>query len=316
MSFTKLPLEIKSLIWGLSLPEDKPEVCILWPLYLEYPEEPQEPYLVDGSFPVLMHLCRESRQFVLLPPARYRDLAPKFRYSPQADCRVPYRHFRPDLDLLYVNCYNYEMVIEEAATNHAVFDKTRHLAVEATLWSNSQRWFPTLVFKYLQSIETVSIVFPSSESDKYQLQRCAFQAPSRRCRLAKLDKPEDAFGEVNIKPLPKKVSFRQFIDGFWEGIKEHALPQWFEVASQLEDEEGDWWHGDAWNPETEEFKDIPHEAYIFEQFKRGEDGAELWEVVCQQRLLPVRWEPGRVHRPHNPEEWRVNDGDEYQPHRL
>ncbi|KAK1978502.1 hypothetical protein LZ30DRAFT_598993, partial [Colletotrichum cereale] len=60
--FGELPPEIRALIWLLALPEDEPEVCIVQPAC----NTPQS-LIVYTAFPVLMHVCHESRQFVQNP---------------------------------------------------------------------------------------------------------------------------------------------------------------------------------------------------------------------------------------------------------
>lgn len=69
-NFSNLPFEIRQSIWLFILPVDTPEVCLMWPvnLYQRYegPESalPSEPFVVDTAFPVLIHVCRESRAIV------------------------------------------------------------------------------------------------------------------------------------------------------------------------------------------------------------------------------------------------------------
>ena len=326
MSLLTMPAEIKALIWAFSLPEDEPEVCIAWPSFLDHDQQPQEPYLVDISFPVLMHICHETRQFILSPPTQYQHLMPSFRFSQNAGCRVPYRHFRPESDKFYIGFWQYEQMFQFWAFNRDILSQALHLAVDMSLWGSSHLWFPKLVFKYMQNIQTVSIVAPSSDASRYDFQTSSFQVPSRRCRVVKIERPNEVMGtmakahNVNqglLRPPEYswrqcEMSLREFVDHHWMSLGQHAEVQWHHVSN----DDGvygarNWYRGDAWNQETESFHGVAHDPFVFKQFKRGHDSEEMWEEVCQDRVFPDDYEPRRVEMRHDPTQWRVNDDELY-----
>jgi hypothetical protein len=81
---------------------------------------------------------------------------------------------------------------------------------------------------------------------------------------------------------------------------------------------GKWFVGSAWDKEQEKFC-LQYEAAAFVQYKRTED-SEAWVEACEDRLL-VYGQDGKQQQPPIvnpgqlgliPEEWRVNDEDDYQ----
>jgi hypothetical protein len=66
MSFNTLPTELRHAILDFALPDDEPEVCLIWSMDKRYSEPTDDrfvrdmpgPLLVDTAFPVLMHVCR------------------------------------------------------------------------------------------------------------------------------------------------------------------------------------------------------------------------------------------------------------------
>ena len=100
--FCHFPGELQLAIWEFAaiqpdIPE--PEVCLAWPLNIEYdsrpPEDPVLPFTVDTAWPGVAHACRASREAFL---ASSRAV----RYSPAAGFAVPYRRFIPAIDTLYL----------------------------------------------------------------------------------------------------------------------------------------------------------------------------------------------------------------------
>ncbi|KAK8031928.1 hypothetical protein PG990_001662 [Apiospora arundinis] len=92
-SFMNLPKELRDEIWQYAMPEgDVPEL-----LFYGGPEDDEAdggpPIMVNTGYPVLMHVCAESR--ALAQRATY------FQYSRNADMKIPMRRFRPDLDVQY-----------------------------------------------------------------------------------------------------------------------------------------------------------------------------------------------------------------------
>lgn len=87
--FSDLPLELRQTIWKLRLPEeDESEVCVV---------TDQSRDTVYTAFPLLMHVCQESRHFV----QNSKVSGVEFCFSQEAECYVPVRKFRPELDMVY-----------------------------------------------------------------------------------------------------------------------------------------------------------------------------------------------------------------------
>ncbi|KAJ4158471.1 uncharacterized protein LMH87_008995 [Akanthomyces muscarius] len=106
--FSDLPIEVRLTIWLLIIPDDEEGVCLIWPGHspgsvgegqppLAY--LPVLPLTVDTGFPLAMHICRESRAVALNPKAG----GVRLRASHVARCMTPFRCFRPELDVLYLD---------------------------------------------------------------------------------------------------------------------------------------------------------------------------------------------------------------------
>ncbi|KAF9885247.1 hypothetical protein FE257_000607 [Aspergillus nanangensis] len=314
MPLQSLPFEIRSMIWGYSLPQDVPEVCIGWPTYLKGDQQLQEPYLVDTAFPVLMHICRETRQFVLSPPPKSSHFAPRFRFSKEAGCKVPYRHFRPELDKFYITNGQYDHMFQIYEFNHEIMHQCVHLAIEMAIWSASSYWFNDFVFKHMQNIKTISIVFPSSDSDRYTFDNNVFQPPTRRCRLVEIKQPKKVMGTALMpssstrgRLSPGHPSFQDWVEFRWQGAAEQADITWVHIYRE------GIYHGSAWDRESQSFVGVIRAAFTFRQFKRGNQGEETWDEVCRDRLHPQDYEPERVEMTRDPTEWRVNDDEAWPP---
>lgn len=302
------------MIWGLSLPEDEPEVCISWPTYIDGYQQLQEPYLVDVAFPVLMHICRETRQFALAPPTEHSHLSPRFRFSKEADCRVPYRHFRPELDTIYITSWHYDQVLRMYEFNHQIIRQSVHLAVEMCVWGMSSYWFLDFVFKHMQNIKTISVVFPSSESDRYNFDNDIFQPPTRRCRLVDIrQSPDEVTGAARMpsstpgRLSPTVASVRDWTDLRWQAVVERADIGWAHAEGE------EIYEGNAWDRESQSFVGVTYAPFVFVQFKRSDKGEETWEEVCRDMVRPEGYEPEPVEMSRDPTEWRVNDDEVWPP---
>lgn len=316
MPFTSLPVEVKQAIWKLALPEDKSEVCIIWPLNQIGFDQVALPLVVDTCFPVLMHVCSEWRGFVLESSlSRIR-----FRASHQAGCQTPYRPFRGDMDILYACATNFEKAVQclgidyEPGVGLAVLKQVRHLAVDWNLWKRAAFWLPELVFRGSPDLEKVSVVFPSSRKGMWM----SFQAPARRCRLQRVENPDDLKSEREARP-EEMVSVQWQVDYGREHAEDEAPFTWQNEMDchemDFNEHRTDWFKGSAWNKEVEAFC-LEYEAVAFVQYQRLEEGSENWAEACEERLLD-RGQDGRWQEPpipdqrRDPEEWRVNDDDDY-----
>ncbi len=332
MSFNDLPLEIKQTIWRFALHAavDEPEICIVWPLKAGCNAPISKPLLVDTAFPVLMHVCGQWRNFVL--SSSQRPSSPvKFRFSRQADCQVPYRHFRASTDILYLSAMNQEEATRvhdmelhmewETGVPKAALAPVRHLAVEWPLWLNAGNWLPALVYRVCPNLEKVSVVFSSS---RMAILGC-FRAPAKRCKLRRVEGADKLlvapdWDPEKLEPLQSKV------DNGVEHLHFEAMFKW-EVDLQIheldmDEPDGEWFVGSAWDKKQQKFC-LEYEAATFVQYKRSEIGGETWFEACEDRLIeweecfdnPNRRCPSPTQLAINPEEWRVNDEEGY-PFRL
>ncbi|KAL2202627.1 hypothetical protein CC79DRAFT_1372792 [Sarocladium strictum] len=280
MPLQSLPVEIKSMIWGYALPNDVSEVCIRWPSYLEGGQRLQEPYLVDIAFPVLMHICLETRQFLLSPPASYSHLVPRFRFSKNAGCKVPYRFFRPELDVIYLSNWQYDNI----KTLSIVFPGSESRLVNFdrdTFQSPGRR----CQLKKIEKPETIK--------------GTAMMPPTKTTLLTTACSRGRLF--------PGLASIKDWIELRWEAAAERADIAWAHAYGE------EIYHGSAWDRDSQSFAGITCTAYTFEQFKRGEKGQETWEEVCSERMHHTGYEPARVEMTRDPTEWRVNDEEPWPP---
>ncbi len=205
MAFYKLPIEIRHMIWLLSIPDDEPEVCLLWPVVLHERHGPNalqftQPLLVDTGFPVALHVCHESR--ALLQTEALSGL--HFRASSAAGCPVPYREFQPALDTLYWGGENMEAMARDLDRMRAtiaampVLARVQSLAMELTwglhppddLSENRALHFPVM--------RTISLVLPDSTSSMTSRARMGFRQPARRCKLRRIT--ADAGAKIMVCP--------------------------------------------------------------------------------------------------------------------
>ena len=327
MSFDNFPLEIKQAIWQLALHAagNEPEVCIIWPLKSGSRFPISNPLLVDTAFPVLMHVCGQWRDFVL--SSFQRPSSPvKFRFSHQANCQVPYRHFRASTDVLYASAMNYEWAIhiydmEARAETGVPWDTlaaVRHLAVDWPLWLGPGNWLPQLVFRACHNLEKVSVVFPSSRRGMWS----CFKAPARRCKLRRVEGADNLVAP-KLPNSEEIVSYQWQIDDGVEHLQQEGPGMWYNDLHihefDMGEPGGEWFVGSAWDKERYRFC-LEYEAAAFVQYKRSENGGETWVEACEDRLLeweecwrnPHGYTPSPAQLAMNPEERRVNDEDGYQ----
>lgn len=133
--FGELPGEIRNMIWERSMPDDKPEVHHMWPMF---PFNEGGWPMVDIAWPAMMHTCREARQ-ICAPQLRMRNLQqlPPPAYSLNSRPRllpaeVPCRPFRTDLDVLHLGSNLHSTYLNEQwRSGYAAFVRTvRHLSVD------------------------------------------------------------------------------------------------------------------------------------------------------------------------------------------
>ncbi|KAI0127569.1 hypothetical protein BJ170DRAFT_378831 [Xylariales sp. AK1849] len=185
--FSKLPLELKAMIWRPVMPDNVSEVAMLTGS-LPVDDGPAAHVVIYTAYPVLMHVCREWRAYAISQTV--------FRYSQLAGMDVPSRPFRPDIDVLYLSVGDFPpswLNGEEHAP------AVRHVATEPHLFlSYGVRTIP--LFTYFKHLETISVVLPSSSG--HHLLTDTSPVPTRRCRLRHIN--TSAMGDIaqlSIAPM-------------------------------------------------------------------------------------------------------------------
>lgn len=316
MAFNRAPREVKEAIWKFTLPDDEPEVCIMWPLRSQGFSQIIGPFLVDTAFPVLMHVCREWRAFTLPPPSGVR-----FRRSRLTGCQVPYRHYRPEMDALFVSAANAMFTLQAmakdsrrgdvaaAVPNPGFWLTLRHLAVEPPVFGEAHEWLPELVFRYSPDLRKVSVVFPSLRKPRWEF----LHPPSRRCKLRRIDEAGDGEKKSN------NVSIQEHARTTLLWLGRVLSSKWRDdLRARQEHSHEDLagiYEGTAWY-RNEEKPCLVYEAASFVQFRRLGDGLKLWEEGCEDRTRAALKDGGRELNSHgnshrNPEIWRVNDDAEF-----
>ncbi|KAI0131393.1 hypothetical protein F4814DRAFT_405854 [Daldinia grandis] len=127
------------MIWSFSLPPDTQEVCLL---------EKDDDGIIDTSpiiwtkFPVIMHVCQEARNVA--------KLYLQFRYVEEAQCALPCRNFRPDLDT-YV-------LTPKAPLSSEIAAELRYAALNAQPNSYRQVMFLNAL-PHLKNLETLYLMY-------------------------------------------------------------------------------------------------------------------------------------------------------------
>ncbi|KAJ3477083.1 hypothetical protein NLG97_g8936 [Lecanicillium saksenae] len=191
MGSSSLPKEIREAIWLLSIPEEEPEVCLLWPVVLHERYEGQrgvqatQPLLVDTAWPVAMHVCSDSRS--VMHNQKLSGLL--FRDSSSAGCLVPYRAFRPELDTLYWGGESFEAMmtgpgaISRTVAAMPVLASIQSLALELRWACNEPSVLLSSRPRYFPALRTIAVVLPSSKGSAVVDHRMGFRQPARRCKL-------------------------------------------------------------------------------------------------------------------------------------
>ncbi|KAI1872386.1 uncharacterized protein JN550_004105 [Neoarthrinium moseri] len=181
-----LPCELRAMIWNRVEQEDIQEVCIL--LADHDQRRVLAPLTVDTAFPVLMHVCRESRASAA---ARTR-----FRFSPAARIRTPFRRFRPELDILCVPGMDallygraapppgqslHQEAEDEGGEDSPPLPLVRHLALG--FWTQPMAAFVLVTFPRLRSL---SLVLRRPDGQPMRA-GTGLGIPVRRCQLRRVE---------------------------------------------------------------------------------------------------------------------------------
>lgn len=200
--FPTLPAEIRNYIWRCSVPDDEPEECLVWPanMYIRFesscPIRYDHAFVVDTAFPVALHVCRESRAAVLTNPRL------RFRESPAACCRVPFRAIRPEFDTMYWGAENLETC---AAVQHEipVMEDVQTLAVKVQWGFRLSHNLLASMTACMLFLRTLSLVLADA-TDKTG-PRTSFKQPARRCKLRRIPPVEADTILIDLRRLQEDV---------------------------------------------------------------------------------------------------------------
>ena len=323
--FCHFPGELQLAIWEFAaiqpdIPE--PEVCLAWPLNIEYdsrpPEDPVLPFTVDTAWPGVAHACRASREAFL---ASSRAV----RYSPAAGFAVPYRRFIPAIDTLYLGQAQISAVLRflSRPENLHIARDLHHLAVELSTSGSTLLVIGRQLREGLACpcIRTLSIVVPGTMDSPSHKLHVPFLPPERRCRLR--DIPNETLNDIKIIASGKglMMSLQEHLDRRWgtvhRWVRDHPLGP--VVRHSAVDEWADH-EGTAWSTENGWCVGLELKAQTFVEY-RSINNQEQWVEVCQDRLLGEEaWPPPRPRRiaaadRKNPEKYRVLDDDSRMPSR-
>ncbi|KAI1379593.1 hypothetical protein F4677DRAFT_337507 [Hypoxylon crocopeplum] len=326
--FSSLPEHVRARIWKFSLPEDTPEVCIPWPLE----EDPArfafgqvlvnppavawtkllEPLLVDTPFPVAMHVSRESRHTA--------KCNTRFRYSLVAGCPVPFRAFRPDFDILYINiCRPITDDDDSVYPKWGRYPKgTRHIALDL----HSMRSGKHLHHLTSLAIETISCVLTDTDAPIMDVAH-RFRPPTRRCRLREFD-VSDYSQDIWVNPTLMwrggEKGVRRYLDEVGRSLNK-------EYVENVMDKAGNFCNyipevmKEKWDAKKKKIK-IEFFAKTFEEYRGGQWVPNSSHAVCFDYQYPITpWANGLIQRTppyrvteaekltplRDPEKFRVND---------
>lgn len=324
--FGDLPYELRLQIWVLTIPEDEEEVCLCWPgdlpgytaLLGPLNDIPVLPLTVDTGFPVAMHICRESRAIA----QNTRLSGTRFRPSHVARCMTPFRRFRPELDVLYLDqdsVWHLNLFTAPDETRYVgaqprekkrfedfmdVLRGVKRLAVAADLMLNNDVLYTVYMFlwEHIETPEHFSVVIPSSSplAAKHMHGMGSFTPPGRRCRLVACPLTENGGA---LMPYPRQ--------------RNEVVPA-CEVAAKVRQELRRMSDDEGPEQQMLERQMLEHMGVhlrVFTEYQR--DGS--WQEVCANRMyhqtvysFSRRFVP--LERRPNPELVRVHDADvEFAP---
>ncbi|KAI1381610.1 hypothetical protein F4677DRAFT_403607 [Hypoxylon crocopeplum] len=176
--FGSLPPELRDMIWDFALPDDIPELYMRPPQPTSTSKAPGEsaPLTVCTGFPALMHACREARE---LATSRIR-----LRYSLPAQCEIPYRALRPELDIVQISYSGVAALLWlPDFWKGGIATQLQHVAVEAnTLTSYMQAQLADSL-QYLRNLRTLHVIFMSTTAPLQIGEELIPRHPSGRCTL-------------------------------------------------------------------------------------------------------------------------------------
>jgi hypothetical protein len=267
--FGALPLELRQMIWHLALPDDEPEVFVIQAAHIDQKVQsaPPEPKTVDTAFPVLMHTCHESRAYV------QNHSGIRFHFSAEADCEVPYRPFRPELDTVF---WDEDRVYHlwgsfYTADHDRWLSQVRHLAIPSASTYVGQH-MTECIFGHCPVLQSLSVVF--ADSTDYNRLQARFDEPGRRRKLRHIELDHAKRMKFVFDPwhadLHHRITLYDFLVLFCDELNHHG--------GNTDDTHE---NCGGWRIQRHSSEGRLCFAQTFVQWRRGE-----WAEVCAQKRLP------------------------------
>lgn len=189
--FLLLPKEIRDMVCKRTLPthdEVEPEICFLDRGNSEYVRsegngrEARLKLTVYTAFPVLMHVCLESR--ALVQNSVISGI--QFRPGPIGyNLQVPFRQFRPEIDTLY--CISRPSLIFSRLTeNHHIMKNVRSLAVPLDVYYLHRNTLVCDILEVFLNLENFGVVWLQP-----RLRMSDGESPQRWCNLGPFNLGEE-----------------------------------------------------------------------------------------------------------------------------
>lgn len=196
--FKSLPPELRDMIWDFALPDDIPELYMR-PHQSSSPLKalaPPGPLLVQTAYPVLMHVCRESRELTL---SRIHLQTSK------ADHRaIAHRVFRPDLDIIQLSYSGIAPTLWFPEVWRATLaPQIQQVALEANTLTAYMRYQLAEALQYLTSLQTLHVIFMSTAEPLQIGEELIPRRPTGRCALRPFTPTQEKLKFTVGSPEPK-----------------------------------------------------------------------------------------------------------------
>ncbi|KAI8949714.1 hypothetical protein F4801DRAFT_590881 [Xylaria longipes] len=174
--FNSLPPELRQIIWSMFMDslEEKSELLIHEPSDFIRPSNLLAPTVYTG-FSALFHVNVEARS---IAQARMN-----FTDCPSAQCMVPVRPFRPELDVLYIpwEAWRSFFLLKEFHYGDVWLSQLQHVAVDICLSTNLAAFFRQA--RHIPSVRTLRFVVPSEHNLFNPSSMIILPTPIPRCAV-------------------------------------------------------------------------------------------------------------------------------------
>ncbi|KAI1418865.1 hypothetical protein F5Y12DRAFT_386254 [Xylaria sp. FL1777] len=202
--FNFLPPELRQIIWGMFMDslEDKSELLIHEPSDFLRTSTLMTPIVYTG-LPAIFHVNLEARSIV-----RTRVT---FLDCPSAQCKVPVRPFRPELDVLYIpwEAWRSFFLLKEFHYGDIWLSQLQHIAVDICLSTNLAAFFRQM--QHIPSVRTLHFLLPSQHGYFNPSSMIILPTPLPRCALQTITSDRSFDEEVALIP-PKLWAIPPYLD--------------------------------------------------------------------------------------------------------